>query len=262
MGCKAFQWDIKKKYIDPRAFEGITDIIHLAGAGIADKRWTNSRKEVLIESRVDSAELLLKCVKELNPDLESFISASGIGYYGTATTEHVFKEDDEPSDEFVAEICVQWEAAADQFKNRCRVAKLRTGVVLAAEGGALERLAQPIKLGFGAPIGSGKQYMPCIHIEDLCRMYVHALENENINGVYNAVSGEKSTNKELTQAVARLLRKPLWLPNVPGFVMKLAFGEMANILLGGSHVSAEKIKSSGFEFTYPTLRKALEEIYQ
>jgi len=262
MGCKAFEWDIGKKHIDKRAFDGITDTIHLAGAGIADKRWTSSRKKVLIESRVDSAVLLLKYVRELNIELKSFVSASGIGYYGTETTSHVFMESDSPSDEFVAEICVKWEAAADQFKNTCRVVKLRTGVVLAAEGGALEKLSQPIKLGFGAPIGSGKQYMPCIHIEDLCRMYLHALENKNINGVYNAVSGEKSTNEELTQAVARTLHKPLWLPNVPGFVMKAAFGEMANILLGGSHVSAEKIKKSGFEFKYPTLRKALEEIYQ
>jgi len=262
LGCKAFKWDLNKNYIDENAFEGVSSIIHLAGAGIADKRWTKSRKKELINSRVNSAKLLLKYVTEKNVSLKSFISASGIGYYGTDTTEHVFKESDPPSDEFISEICIKWEAAADQFSEICRVVKLRTGVVLASDGGALEKLAQPIKLGFGAPVGSGNQYMPCIHLKDLCRMYTFVLERADMNGVYNAVSGQKSTNEDLTEAVARKLGKPLWLPNVPGFVMKILFGEMANILVGGSHVSAEKIKSSGFEFDYPTLDLALEEIYQ
>jgi len=262
MDCKAYKWDLHKGEIDNRAFEGINSIIHLAGAGIADKRWTDARKKELINSRVKSAELLKTYVISQNVKLNSFISASGIGYYGTATTDHVFKEQDPPANEFVSEICIKWEAAADDFEEICRVVKLRTGVVLSKEGGALVRLAQPIKLGVGAPIGSGDQYMPCIHIDDLCRMYLHCLEKPNLKGVYNAVSGESSTNKELTKAVAEQLNKPLWLPNVPGFVMKLAFGEMAQILLGGSHVSAEKIKSTGFEFRYPTLKKALAEIYQ
>lgn len=262
MGCKAYEWDLGKGNIDIRAFEGVTSIIHLAGAGIADKRWTESRKKILVDSRVKSAVLLKKYVQAENLNLKSFISASGIGYYGTQTTEHVFTEEDPPADEFVSEICVKWEAAADDFKEICQVVKLRTGVVLSKNGGALERLAQPIKLGFGAPVGSGDQYMPCIHIDDLCNMYLHCLENQTLHGVYNAVSGEKSTNRELTRAVASELNKPLWLPNVPGFVMKLAFGEMAQILLGGSHVSAEKIKSTGFDFKYPTIGKALAEIYQ
>jgi uncharacterized protein (TIGR01777 family) len=261
MGCKAYEWDISKGEIDERAFEGISSIIHLAGAGIADKRWTDSRKRVLIDSRVKSAQLLRKYVLSQNLELKSFISASGIGYYGTETTDHVYTEADPPADEFVSEICIKWEAAADDFKELCRVVKLRTGVVLSKEGGALVRLAQPIKLGVGAAIGSGDQYMPCIHIDDLCRMYLHCLKDQNLKGVYNAVSGERSTNKELTKAVARQLNKPLWLPNVPGFIMKLVFGEMAQILLGGSHVSAEKIKSTGFEFQFPTLKEALEEIY-
>jgi len=261
LGCKAFEWDLDKNYIDENAFEGVTRIIHLAGAGIADKRWTDSRKKVLVNSRVKSAELLLNYVREKSVGLKSFISASGIGYYGTSTTEHVFTESDPPADEFVSEICVEWEAAADQFSDICRVVKLRTGVVLSADGGALEKLSKPIKLGFGAPIGSGNQYMPCIHIKDLCMMYAYVLKNESANGVYNAVSGQKSTNKDLTKAVADELNKPLWLPNVPGFALKLVFGEMSKILLGGSHVSAEKIKSLGFEFEFPTLKTALSEIY-
>lgn len=262
MGCKAYKWDLKKGEIDERAFEGVTSIIHLAGAGIADKRWTESRKKILIDSRVNSARLLLTYVKKKKATLKSFISASGIGYYGTATTERIYTENDPPASEFVAEICVKWEAAADEFKDICRVVKLRTGVVLSKEGGALVRLAQPIKLGFGAPIGTGDQYMPCIHIDDLCRMYLFSLESDSLRGVYNAVSGEKTTNKELTKAVAGQLNKPLWLPNVPGIMMKLVFGEMAKILLGGSHVSAEKIRSTGFNFEYPTLKEALSEIYQ
>jgi len=262
MGCKAYAWDLANGVIDTRAFEGVSNIIHLAGAGIADKRWSDSRKRELIDSRVKSAELLKQYSISQNLALNAFISASGIGYYGTETTDRVFKEEDPPADEFISEICVKWESAADNFSDVCRVVKLRTGVVLSKEGGALVRLAQPIKLGIGAPVGSGNQYMPCIHIDDLCRMYLHCLENQETKGVYNAVSGESSTNRELTQAVARELKKPLWLPNVPAFAMKLAFGEMAKILLGGSRVSADKIKSSGFNFEFPTLKNALAEIYQ
>lgn len=262
MGCKAFEWNIKTNFIDERAFEGVTSIIHLAGAGIADKRWTGSRKRVLIDSRVESADLLYKSVKAKNLQLNSYISASGINYYGTKTLDHTFVESDEPGNEFIAEICIEWEKAADKFKDICRVVKLRTGVVLSAEDGALRRLAQPIKYGFGAPIGSGNQYMPCIHIRDLCRMYAFAIQNRDLSGAFNAVNGQSVTNKELTKAVAKALNKSLWLPNIPGFVMKMLFGEMAVILLGGSNASGDKIKNNGFEFEFPTLEAALNDLYQ
>lgn len=261
-GAKAFKWDISEQKIDPKAFDGVSHIIHLAGAGIADKRWTDERKKIIIDSRVESAKLLLKGVKSSGIDLKACISAIGINYYGTKTAEKIFVETDQASKDFIGECCVKWEAAADEFQSLTRVVKLRTGVVFSPKGGALERIAQPIKLGFGSPLGSGKQYMPYIHIDDLCEMYIRAIEDEKMEGAYNACNGDFVTNAELTKAIAKVLNRPLWLPNVPGFAMKLLFGEMASILLGGSRASAEKIKAIGFEFEFEDLRETLLDIYR
>ena len=252
-----FGWDISSQTIDPKSFEGVSHIIHLAGAGIADKRWTDDRKKTIIDSRVDSAKLLLSGAKSAGIDLKGFISASGINYYGSKTTENIYTETDPPSADFIGECCVKWEAAADEFQSITRVVKLRTGVVFSPKGGALERIAQPVKLGFGAPLGSGKQYMPYIHIDDLCEMYIRAIEDEKMTGAYNACNGDPVTNTELTKAIAKVLLKPLWLPNVPSFALKMLFGEMASILLGGSRASADKIKSTGFEFQFENLQDTL-----
>jgi uncharacterized protein (TIGR01777 family) len=190
------------------------------------------------------------------------VSASGINYYGSVTSEQVFVETDPPSPTFIGECCRLWENAADLFAEKCRVVKLRTGVVLSKKGGALEKIALPIKYGVGAGLGSGKQYMPYIHIEDLVRMYLEAIENKSIHGAYNATNGDHITNKELTKAIANSLNRPLWLPNVPAFVLKLALGEMSEILLEGSKASASKIENAGFSFIYPKLENALEGIYR
>ncbi len=234
------KWDVENEYIEDKALQDLHAIIHLAGAGIADQRWTDERKKIIVDSRVKSAELLHKKLKDEVKKPEIFISASGINYYGTKTTENVYKETDPPSTDFIGRCCVEWEAAADLFSSECRVVKLRTGVVFSGDGGALEKIAKPIKLGVGAPLGSGKQYMPYIHISDLCEMYLHALENPSLIGAYNAVNGDHQTNASVTKSIAKSLKKPLWLPNVPGFALKLVFGELANILLGGSRASAEK----------------------
>lgn len=256
-----FLWDIKKGEIDEEAFKEVDAIIHLAGAGIAAKRWTGDRKKVIIGSRVDSANLLYKAVRKTDTDLKVFLSASGINYYGMKTTDKIFREEDPPSEDFIGRCCVLWEEAADQFAAICRVAKLRTGVVLSKKGGALEKIAKPVKFGVGAPLGSGHQWVPYIHIDDLCRMYLHALEDQSVKGTYNAVNGDHITNKNLTKETAAALDKPLWLPNVPGFVLKAALGTMAGLVLEGSRASAEKIQSTGFDFEFKTLDKALENIY-
>lgn len=261
-GITTAKWDIKEGYVEEKAIEDLYAIIHLAGAGIADERWTDERKKIIIDSRVKSAELLHQKLETQAKKPEVFISASGINYYGSKTTEQVFTETDPPSADFIGRCCVEWEAAADLFSSECRVVKLRTGVVLSGDGGALEKIAKPVKLGVGAPLGSGKQYMPYIHISDLCKMYLHALENTSVSGAYNAVNGDHQTNASLTKSIAKMLKKPLWLPNVPGFAMKLVFGELASILLGGSRASAEKIKETGFEFKYADLKSALSEIYR
>lgn len=261
-GLRTYEWNIEKTEIDMEAYNGVSAIIHLAGAGIADSRWTNNRKEILIDSRVESARLLYLGAVKAGIKLNAFVSASGINYYGSKTSDHIFVETDPPTSQFISDCCVQWEAAADEFKDLTRVVKLRTGVVLSENGGALERMAKPIKLGVGAPLGTGKQYMPYIHIDDLCEMYIYALENEHIKGTYNACNGDHINNIELTETLAHELKKPLWMPKVPGFAMKLLFGEMAEILLYGSRASAEKIKSTGYKFRFQNLEQTLYDIYE
>lgn len=261
-GVTAFKWNIEKAEIDMDAYKGVTAIVHLAGAGIADKRWTKARKEVIIDSRVESARLLYLGAQKAGIELGAFVSASGINYYGSKTTDHIFDEKDPPSSSFIGNCCVQWEAAADEFKDLTRVVKLRTGVVLSKDGGALDRMAKPVKMGVGAPLGSGLQYVPYIHIDDLCELYIYAIENENIEGAYNACNGDHITNLALTEALAEEFKKSLWMPHVPEFALKLLFGQMAEIILYGSRASAKKIKSAGFKFDFQNIHQTLYDIYE
>lgn len=254
-----YYWNLEGHYIDTEAIVRADYIIHLAGAGIADKSWSKERKQILIDSRVKSANLLFEKVKELNSNLKGFISASAVGYYGASTSTKIYTENDAAGNDFASKICKVWEKAANQFNAlNIRTVIIRTGVVLSKDGGALEKLSKPIKFGVGAPLGSGKQYMPWIHIDDLCNMYAEAIENSEIKGIYNAVAPEHITNKSVTKSIAKKLKKPLWLPNIPAFVMKLILGEMAVILLEGSRVSSEKIVATGFKFKYPNINEALE----
>lgn len=258
-----FEWNIKEQTIDEAALEGVTHIIHLAGANISEKRWTEDRKKELIASRVDSAALLSATLKKKNIRLKSFISASGINYYGTKTTEKIFNENDDPGSDFLSKVVVLWEKAADQFRENDlaeRVVKIRTAVVLSEKDGALKKMLPTIRMGIGSPLGTGKQYMPWIHIEDICGIYEYALQNNDMNGAFNAVSPQHTTNKNLTEKIAEVLKKPLFMPNVPGFVLKLIFGELADALLEGSRASSDKIQKAGFHFQYPDLKKALENL--
>ncbi len=254
-----FYWNLAERYVDSEAVIKADFIIHLAGEGIADKRWTKQRKKNLINSRVETANLLFKKVKELNPNLKGFIAASGIGYYGATTSEKIYAENDAAGEDFISEICKVWEKATLQFETiNIRTVIFRTGVVFAKEGGALEKLSQPIKLGVGSALGSGEQYIPWIHLEDLCNIYMAAIENSKINGIYNAVAPEHITNKILTKTMAKKLKKPLWLTNIPAFLMKLILGEMAVILLEGSRISSEKIMATGFKFKFPNINEAID----
>lgn len=258
-----FEWDVKNQTIDERALENVSHIIHLAGANISEKRWTDERKKELISSRVDSAGLILKTLRKNNIKLKSFISASGINYYGTETTEKIFTENDGPGNDFLSEVVVLWERAADDFKEQNlaeRVVKIRTAVVLSEKDGALKKMIPTIKIGIGSPLGSGKQYMPWIHIKDICSIYEFALKNSELDGAFNATSPEHTTNENLTKKIAEVVKKPLFMPNVPSFVLKLLFGELASALLEGSRASSEKIKKSGFQFEFPELKGALEDL--
>lgn len=258
-----FEWDIKNGIMDESALENVSHIIHLAGANISEKRWTKERKRELISSRVDSAGLLLKTVKKKKIQFKSFISASGINYYGTVTTEKVYTEKDPPGNDFLSEVVVLWERSADDFKEQNlaeRVVKIRTAVVLSKEDGALKKMVPTIKYGIGSALGNGKQYMPWIHIDDICSIYLTALKNSDMYGAYNAVSPQHTTNENLTKKIAEVLKKPLFMPNAPAFVLKLMFGELADALLEGSRASSQKIQDTGFQFKFPDLKGALEDL--
>lgn len=258
-----FEWNLANKTIDEKAFDNVSHIIHLAGANIAEKRWTNERKKEIISSRTESAKLLSETLRKKNTKLKSFISASGINYYGTETTEKIFTENDSAGNDFLSQVAILWEKSADQFKENNvaeRVVKLRTAVVLSNEEGALPKMSAPIKFGIGSPIGTGKQYMPWIHIDDICGIYEFALKNNSVSGAYNAVAPEHTTNKNLTEKIAKIIKKPLFMPNVPAFALKLLFGELSVALLEGSRASSEKIEKEGFTFKFPKLEMALQNL--
>lgn len=257
----SYFWDIEKGFIEERAIEQADYIIHLAGAGIAEERWTKKRKRELIDSRVNSTKLLYKKVVQLNPKLKGFIASSGIGYYGAITSEKIFTESEAAGKDFLAVICKLWEKESIKFDSiNIRTVILRTGIVLSKKGGAYEKISKPIKLGAGSVLGNGNQYVPWIHIADLCSMYIQAIENTKLHGVYNAVSPEHTTNLELTQKIAENLNKKIRLPNTPAFVLKALLGKMSVILLEGSRVSSEKIIATKFKFKYASLMEALKQI--
>ena len=249
---------LQKKAIDEADY-----IIHLAGANIGDKRWTDKRKQLIIDSRVKSAQLLFDTIKDRNKILKAFISASAIGYYGAITSDKIFTETDPAANDFLGETCRLWEQSAGQFNGLgIRTVKIRTGVVLTSQGGALAKMVAPVKIGIGSALGSGKQYLPWIHIEDLCEIYLKAIEDIQMKGPYNAVAPENKTNKEFTHSLAQALNKPFWFPNIPALILKLFFGKMSDMLLKGSRVSSEKIIASDFTFKFPDIETALNDLFQ
>ncbi|MBK6984243.1 MAG: TIGR01777 family protein [Bacteroidetes bacterium] len=258
---KSFYWNVEKNEIDEKAFDGVEHIVHLAGSGIADKRWTNARKQDIIDSRVNSMKLITDVVKKKNIQLKSFVGASAIGIYGMTTSEKIYTETDKGEDDFLTQSCTQWENSYQQIQLVSKKSSIiRIGVVLSKEGGALKKLLPLFQLGLGSAVGSGKQYMPWIHIEDLVSVFYEALFNSNYNGIYNTVSAEKTTSNSFSKQLAKSLSKPFFLPRVPAFALKLLFGEMANVLLEGSPISNQKLIHAGFQLKYPTLSEALQEI--
>ncbi len=255
-----YKWNIGAGQVDPDALN-VDHIIHLAGAGVADQRWTTRRKEIIRASRVDSAALLLRVLQKEGIMLQSFVSASGIGYYGVDTGDKLCTEASESSDEsFLSGLVSDWENSADQFEPVARcVTKLRIGLVLDGIGGALQKMAAPVRMGVGAALGSGKQWVSWIHIEDLCNLF-HWILTTSTPGVYNAVAPNPISNQHLTQAIGKTLKRPIWLPNVPGLFLRLAFGEMAGIILGGNNVSSKKLVDSGFKFRFQEIESALKDL--
>ncbi len=257
---QTYVWDIHAGTMDHSALEGVDHIIHLAGAGIADKRWTEARVKELIASRAASAELLLKAARSSGDLPRSFISAAGINYYGALTSAQVFTELDPPGTDTIARISVEWERAVDAWSAHGRVVKLRTPVVLSATGGALAKLTLPVRMGLGSPLGSGTQWMPWVHIDDLVRAYQQALANDDMRGAYNVCAADQVTNAMFMRTLSEVIHRPYFLPAVPAFVLRLALGELSSILLEGSRASDLRLRTTGFHYTHDTLRGALEDL--
>lgn len=260
---KVYSWDPGKGILDPAVFTGIDHVIHLAGANIGEKRWTDNRKKELRESRIDSANLIHKVLKENNLKIKTFISASGISYYGTQTSERIYREDDPPAGDFLGNLCREWEEAADRFASEgIRTVKIRTAVTLEKNDLALKRMTFPAKFGFIGMTGNGKQYMPWIHNQDICGIYLKALMDEKMSGAYNAVAPEHASHEEFMRTLAKVLRKPFLPIPAPALALKIVYGEMAGIVLEGSRVSSEKIINAGYRFRFGCLDKALGDIYK
>jgi uncharacterized protein (TIGR01777 family) len=256
---KSFAWDIEKQSLDEEAIVWADGIIHLAGAGVADKRWSASRKKAILESRTNSTALLRQAMEKANKRPEVFVSASAVGYYGFNTGDQQVDENSPSGSDFLSQVVIAWENEVKEVeKLAIRTVMLRIGIVLDNQGGALVEMLKP---PVAAPLGHGKQWMSWIAIDDLARMFFFALENQQVKGIYNAVGPKPATNEELTQKAAKKVGKVYVGLGVPGFALKLVLGEMAQMVLGGNKVSAKKIRDAGFEFRYPTLEEALEKIY-
>lgn len=257
---KTYLWDYKGGYIEREAITKADAIIHLAGAGVADKRWSDKRKEEIYDSRIGSTKFLFDKVAKLNPELKYFLSASAIGIYGWDTGDTWVEESTPKGDGFLADVVADWEKEVESFRmTNISSGIVRIGVVLSDSGGALQEIARPIKLGFGAPLASGKQFLSWIHIDDLCKIFIHCLD-QKVNDTLNGVAPTPVTNQELTKMIAKRLGRTLFLPNVPKFALKLVVGEMADMIIGGNRVSSKKIQQFGYEFQFPDLNTALEDI--
>ena len=255
-----FRWDAMKGALDTQALEGVSHIINLAGAGIADGRWTESRKQVIIESRVKAAQTLKN---HLDPTrIKSYIAAAAIGLYGDRGEEWV-DEDSRPGEGFLTESCLAWEAAACSVAEvGVRMAALRIGLVLSTQGGALPKIAQPAQWYAAVYFGDGRQWYSWIHLDDLCRMFLFLMENEQQTGFYNAVGPQPERCKTLVSAVAKTIKKEgITLP-APAFALRLALGEMADTVLYSTRVSCDKVQATGFKFEFPELENALTDLYQ
>lgn len=258
---RVFLWDPEKKMINVEAFEGIDFIIHLAGANIGEKRWTGKRKDEIIKSRVETARLLLELIVDRGIHLKAFISASATGIYGAETSSKIFVESDPPAEDFLGSVCRRWEEAADLFGNSgIRTVKIRAAVVLEKTDSALSKLMIPGKFGFLVKTGSGRQYMPWIHIVDLCNIYIKAIEDSNMYGAFNAVAPQHVTHGDFMNVLGKIMRLPVLAVPVPGFILRTFLGEMSDIILKGSRVSSGKIISTGFRFSYKTLEEALNNV--
>jgi uncharacterized protein (TIGR01777 family) len=262
--CKykqTYYWNVDKLEIDSEALLNTEYIIHLAGAGIVEKKWTKEYKQQIIDSRVKSQEILWNACIKNNIHLKGYFSASGINYYGADTGEKINTEYDKAGTDFIAQVVVEWEEAALQFQSLCRVACFRFGIILDKHRGALPKLALPSKLFAAAALGSGKQFVPWIHVKDAANIFLHAVKNNHVEGIYNATAAQHISNKQLIKAIDKHFYNCMFLPNVPAFLLKLLLGERSKLVLGSVKADNSKLINSGFEFEFKSIENALTDIY-
>lgn len=259
---RTFHWDTKKQQIDQAAVDGADYIINLAGAGIADKRWTKKRKKVIINSRVATTRLLREAIQRSEQPVRAFLSASGANIYGDQGNE-LLSEQHPPGKGFFSESCLAWEAAVQEVADLgIRTVIYRTGVVLSTKDGALPKMSTPMSFFAGVYFGDGQQWMSWIHIDDICRMYIHGIENEEVSGVYNGAAPNPERNKAFIEAVAAAQDKAVITMSAPKFALKLALGELSHAVLDSVRLSTQKILSTGFTFEFPELRTALLDLFR
>lgn len=258
---RVFYWNVENNEIDERCFNNVSHIVQLSGANISEKRWSAKRKNEIINSRVNSTNLLFDCVNKNKIKLKGFISASAIGYYGSVISSGILSESDFPGNDFLAQTCVSWEKAADQFGSiGIRIVKIRTGIVLMKNEGALKKFLIPSSIGTMTVLGTGSQYFTWIHINDLCEMYYNAIIDETFNGAFNAVAPSFITNYDFIVALKQALNKPLLIVNIPKFLLKIVLGEMSESLLKGNRISSDKVLNTGYKFIFDTPEKALSDL--
>ena len=260
-GAEVFLWDVNRQKLDINSLEGVDTIIHLAGEPVAGPRWTNERKQQIIDSRVLSTSLLIQTLRKNPQQVKHFISSSAVGYYGDCGDE-ILTERHENGYGFLAECCEKWEQAADAVTDlNIRLVKIRTGFVLKNGEGGLAAMDKPIRFFAGAPLGSGTQWVPWIHIQDIVRIYKAAVGNLEMQGAYNACAPHPVTNATLTKSIANTLNRPVWPFKVPEFVLNQLMGEMSSIALMSTNTSAQRLLDSGFHFNFTQLEPALKDIY-
>jgi uncharacterized protein (TIGR01777 family) len=254
-----YTWDVSSQIIEEDAVLKADYIIHLAGENIAEKRWSTKRKAAILSSRIESVRVLYSVLKKNNKKLEAFVSASAIGIYGAVNGEEICTEDTPLANDFLGITCQKWEAAADTIESLgIRTVKIRTGLVLGKNDGFLNKLTPIFKMKLGSALGSGKQYMPWVHVDDLCRIYLEAIRNTSMSGAYNAAINDGATNAVFSKTLANVYGYSIWLPNVPAFLIKIALGEMSKLVLTGRRASADKLKKTGFQFHFKNLQETLK----
>jgi uncharacterized protein (TIGR01777 family) len=254
----SYQWQPEKNQFDPRALEGVVAVVHLAGAGIADEKWTAQRKREILESRTQSTAFLAEQLRILPHTISTVVAASATGFYGD-TADRLVTENDAAGTGFLAETCIAWEQSLQRLKtDTTRLVILRIGFVIDRKDGALPVMARPVRLFAGAPYGNGRQFISWIDSHDLAKLFQYAITNPSLTGTYNAVAPYPVHNKDFIKALGKALHRPIWPIAVPSIIFKMLLGEQSALVLQGQHVSAEKTLATGFRFDFPALESSLQ----